>query len=739
MPRRFFCFAAGLALFIAAPAGATIFGNVRGIVHDPQHRPVPRARVLIHSLTSDWSQKTESNVEGEFEFSAVPVGEYMVVVTAAGFAQQAQNITVASGTAPVLHFALSLQATRQEIQVTASPGFVTPEASASQTVVGRQEVAQTPGADRTNSLAMITDYVPGAYVVHDQLHVRGGHQVSWLIDGVPVPNTNIGSNVGPPFDPKDIDAIEMKTGGYSAEYGDRTYGVFNVVTRSGFERNREGELLASYGNFHETNDQVSLGSHTERFAYYASLNGNRTDLGLMTPTSPPAGGHDLGSGLGGFASLIFNATPADQLRLVTSARGDHYQIPNAPDQQAAGLRDLDLERDAFANFSWVHSFGRGTLLNVSPFYHFNRANFVGGPGDTPFILNDDRASNYVGGQGTLAVVKGKHNAQIGLEAFAQHDDALFDLRASAGSVPPVHQRLARWGGVEAVFAQEQFRATSWLSLLGGFRLTHYNGLLSENAADPRVGASIRLPQINWVLHGAYSRYYQPPPLDTVAGPLLEFALRQGVGFLPLRGERDEEYEAGATVPLRDWVFSAATFRTHARNFFDHDVIGNSNVFLPLTLQGARIFGWEAKAHSPKFLGRAQLNLAFSHQHAEGFGAVSGGLTDFSGPLGNFFLDHDQRNTLATVLSLDLPRKAWATTSVNYGSGFLAGNGPRHLPAYATVDVSVGKPLGENWSFVLTALNVGNRRYLLDESNTFGGTHYAYPRRISVEIRYHFRY
>ena len=38
---------------------------------------------------------------------------------------------------------------------------------------------------------MITDYVPAAYVTHDMLHMRGGHQVDWLIDGVPIPNTNI--------------------------------------------------------------------------------------------------------------------------------------------------------------------------------------------------------------------------------------------------------------------------------------------------------------------------------------------------------------------------------------------------------------------------------------------------------------------------------------------------------------------------------------------------------------------
>jgi hypothetical protein len=52
---------------------------------------------------------------------------------------------------------------------------------------------------------------------------------------------------------------------------------------SGFERNREGEAVANYGNFHKTNEQFSLGDHAGRSAYYASVNANRTDLGLETP------------------------------------------------------------------------------------------------------------------------------------------------------------------------------------------------------------------------------------------------------------------------------------------------------------------------------------------------------------------------------------------------------------------------------------------------------------------------
>ena len=182
---------------------------------------------------------------------------------------------------------------------------------------------------------MITDYTPGAYMVHDQLHIRGGHQVSWLLDGVPVPNTNIASNVGPQFDPKDVDYLEVQRGGYNAEYGDRTYGVFNVVTRSGFERDRQGELVLGYGSYNNTDNQISFGDHTDRFAWLGSFSGYRTDLGLETPTVEVL--HDLAAGLGGYGSLIFNKSPNDQLRLVTSVRGDHYQVPNSPDQQAAGI------------------------------------------------------------------------------------------------------------------------------------------------------------------------------------------------------------------------------------------------------------------------------------------------------------------------------------------------------------------------------------------------------------------
>jgi len=740
-------------LLLAIAASASIFGAVHGLIHDPQHRPVEGAKVTLHSTTSEWLQTTSSDNAGEFDFENVPVGEYKVTVETPGFATEEQKVVLTSGRDAKPHFSLAVAKTAVTVEVQDVAPLVNPESSTSTTLVSRDAINRTPGADATNSLSMITNYTPGAYMVHDQLHIRGGHQVSWLLDGVPVPNTNIASNVGPQFDPKDIDYLEVQRGGFNAEYGDRTYGVFNVVTRSGFERDRQGELVLGYGSYNATNPEISFGDHSDRFAWYGSLSGYRTDLGLETPSAENL--HNQAAGLGGFGSLIFNKSPNDQLRLVTSIRGDHYQVPNDPNLQAQGFRDVENERDAFANFSWLHTIGSGMVLTVSPFFHFNRAHYIGDytgvPDSTVSIPQDDRGSNYIGGVVSTAYTRGRHNAHFGAQVFGQRDNQLFAVNAGDGTVTVPPQREILWGSVSALFLEDQYKVTNWLTLNGGVRLTHFGGTgtntllggnhpISENAADPRLGAAVQIPKLHWVARAFWGRYYQAPPLLTVSGSLLAQCNSADCGFLPLHGERDEQREFGLTIPLAGWTFDVANFRTAARNFFDHDVLGNSNIFFPLTIDRARIHGWETTANSPRVAGRVQFHLAYSHQYAEGAGAVTGGLTNFTPPdAGYFFLDHDQRDTVSTGLNLSLPRRAWTAVNVNYGSGFLDGNGPGHLPSHTTVDLSIGKSFGENWSVRFSALNVGNNHYMLDNSNTFGGSHFANPRELAFQVKYRFHF
>ena len=737
--RKFRCVLVGSIFLFSVVSFATIFGSVDGLIHDPQHRPVKGAQVTIHAVSSQWRQVITSNDDGEFRFDAVPVGEYMVMVETSGFAAQQQNIVITSGRDAKLHFALALAQAKETLQVTEVAPLVNPESSTTQNMVSREQINQTPGADQTNSMAMITNFTPSAYIVHDQLHIRGGHQVTWMLDGVPVPNTNIASNVGPQFDPKDVDYLEVQRGGYSADYGDRTYGVFNVVTRTGFERDRQGEVVLGYGSYNNTNDQISFGDHTDRFAWYGSLTGYRTDLGLQTSSTEIL--HDQSAGLGGFGSLIFNQSPDNQFRLVTSVRGDHYQVPNSDDQQAQGIRDVEDERDDFVNFSWLHTLGHGSILTVSPFYHYNRANYtgayVGEPDDELTIPRDDRASNYLGGVVALGINKGKHNFRTGVQVWGAHDNQLFATVQGDGS-DPLSQQQKVWGNIQTVFLEDQFKLTSWLTVNGGVRLTHFGEpTISENAADPRIGAAIRIPRINWVLRGFYGRFYQPPPLLTISGPVLlgEFNL------VPLHGERDEQHEFGLTIPVAGWTVDVANFRTTGKNFFDHDAL-EDNLFLPLTLARSRIRGTEATINSPRIANRLNFRVAYSNQLAQAACPITGGSIEDCDDPSLAFLDHDQRNTLSTGFNTLLPWHAWMDFNVNYGSGFLNGEGdeePTHLAPHTTYDLSLGKSFGENWDVRVTGLNLANHRYLLDNSNTFGGTHLVNPLEVSGQVKYRFHF
>jgi len=740
-------------------AVATIFGSVRGIVHDPQHRPIPGAMVMLRSKSSEWTKSVNTDANGEFAFNAVALGAYTVSVASPGFVEAAQGVVVNSGTEPVIHFQLNLAGAKETINVSGAPVVAPTDSATPVTLVDRQDIGRAPGASRSNSLAMITDFVPGSYVTHDQLHIRGGHQTSWLVDGAPVPNTNIASTLGPQLDPKDIDYMEVNRGSYSAEFGDRTYGVFNIVPRTGFERNNQAELFLSGGSFYQTNAQLNFGSHTERFAYYASVNGNRSDLGLQTPV--PEVVHDAANGYGGFGSLIFNVNPSNQLRFMTSLRKDYYQIPydpnpndieNAPiaanhfsaQYPSIGLRDGQHEGDAFLNFSWVHTFNSTTLLTISPFYHYNSANYDSSPNDVPIASTDHRASTYAGGQASFNANFRRNNLQMGLYSFYQHDQGLFgaifndgsgNLRFSDAEHPS--------GSLVAYFWDDKFKPLSWLTLSAGIRPTCFSGGVTENTISPRFGAAVNIPRLQWTFRAFYGHYHQAPPLITVSGPLLQFCSTNQCGFVALHGERDEEHQFGATIPYRGWTLDIDNFKTHAHNFFDHSCIGSGACF-PITIDRAVIRGWEVTLRSPRIAHRAQLHLAYSNQVAEGALPITGGLTNFAPPSPLFLLDHDQRNTLNLGGDVVLPWRAYASTNVYYGSGFSNAFPGRpypgdHLPQHTTFDLSLGKDFGDRLSASLHALNVANRRVDLDNSQTFGGFHWNAPREIYAEFRYRFRY
>ena len=182
---------------------------------------------------------------------------------------------------------------------------------------------------------------------------------------------------GPQFDPKDIDYLEVQRGGYNAEYGDRTYGVFNVVTRSGFERNRQGELVTSYGNYNNTTTSLALVTTPSALPITAAFRlshrswpGNTNSTHSST-ISPPAA---VSRRLSLTRRLATNCVSSPAcVATITRFR----TIPVSQTKTASGRATTSkMSVTTFFNFSWLHTMTAGTADGL-PFYHFNRAHYVG--------------------------------------------------------------------------------------------------------------------------------------------------------------------------------------------------------------------------------------------------------------------------------------------------------------------------------------------------------------------------
>jgi hypothetical protein len=757
--------AAALLAAASVPAFATVFATVHGIVHDPQHRPVAGATVTLHAINSDFSVHSASDQDGVFTLPEAPIGFYRLEVAAPGFATWSGMVTLVSGTNPLAHIELVVHGATETVLV--QGGTISAADTATPTtLITRAQIDQTPGANRTLSTAMITEYVPGAYMTHDMLHMRGGHQTSWLIDGVAIPNTKIASNVGPQINPGDVDTLEVQRGAYAADIGERTYGVFNVLPRNGFERSRDGELFVLGGNLDSGEAQLSLGDHSAKTAWYTSVAGSRSNYGLATPI--PEILHDSANSQSGLVSVIRNQTAKDQIRIDGQLRQDYFDVPydpNAADYECTsqyycsyGLRDAQRERDAFAIFNWVHTISERALVSVAPFYHWNQSNYDSNPVDLPVATTWHQNSNYAGAQADAKFDVGWNSFSGGLYSFVQKENDLFGVVVNNGSGPSQPNTPGNASaGLVSFYVADNLRLGKYVTLLGGQRFSIYRAWLNETAIYPRIGATVLVPRLNWVFRGFYGHFFQPAPILTVSSSVLNYASSLPGGenaFTPIPSERDEEHQFGVEIPWKGWILDINNFKNRVNNFLDHSNLGESNMYFPIAVDGALIRAWEMTLHSPPISRYGRFYVTYSNQIAQQRGNIIGGFTcsiptDPACDLGfNYIaLDHDQRNTLNTGFTARLPYRTWFSSNVYYGSGFsngLAGSGfgpyqGPYLPVHTTFDVSAGRGFGERWRAAVNVVNVTNHRVLTDNSITIGGFHWNDPRMISAEVRYRFHF
>ena len=229
----------------AARAQAQTAGEITGQVLDPTKAVISEAAVTAMNNATGAVRKAQTDSQGHYVLTNLPVGTYSITVEHEGFQQLKQTGLILNvATTVTLNLMPTVGSVKQEVVVTSEAPIIDKADASDGTVLDNQEVGElpingrdyarfsllTPGAIfRSNSIADLT--FDGLYAGHNQFSIDG-------IDASRVDQPYIanGFERGARLLTGSLDTIEefnVQTSDYSAEYGRAAGSYINIATKSG--------------------------------------------------------------------------------------------------------------------------------------------------------------------------------------------------------------------------------------------------------------------------------------------------------------------------------------------------------------------------------------------------------------------------------------------------------------------------------------------------------------------------
>ncbi|MGR4865329.1 TonB-dependent receptor [Caulobacter sp. LARHSG274] len=234
------------AIVTAAPTMASAqdysSGTLIGTVTDSSGAPVADASVKVKSLAQGFERELTTDSQGQFRAALIPIGGYSVSISKAGFQPTSDgSVAVRLGGQSNYGFTLAGEGEVGAVVVTATANpQLDFEGTTTGTVIDVENlVKQVPIARNVTALSLLA---PSAVAGDSAFSAQGIAQASisgasvgeniFYVNGLNI--TNFVNGIGAALVPFDFyKTIEVKTGGYSAEFGRGTGGVVNAVTKSG--------------------------------------------------------------------------------------------------------------------------------------------------------------------------------------------------------------------------------------------------------------------------------------------------------------------------------------------------------------------------------------------------------------------------------------------------------------------------------------------------------------------------
>jgi outer membrane receptor protein involved in Fe transport len=736
--------------------------------------------------------KVTTGADGHFAFARLAPGDYLVTLAHADFSEQRYRLSLKPRETYNLDAALVIRPVQESVNVAAAP--LPSVHSPGSTYLSGTRLSDIPLTQRTNLPDAIVTAAPGMIRGHDDfVHIRG-HEVALnpFINGVQFWE-NAHSVFSPGLGVDYIQSMNVMTGGYSAEYGNRFGGILDVVTKSGFTIGNRGSVSLGAGTAERHNVGLEFGGHAERTAYYLNLTGFTSDR-FLSPPSPRAI-HDTGRGLRGFGQLDFRLNDANDIKLVMMGDGVNFQLPMEERDEVLrpDFKNLQRTRSQSLIASWGHVHSARTVTRTSFYQKWSSVHLFPDTIDPYGAQTDaDRTLGTVGAKSDITRLSGRHTVKGGVDLvlLRPHEDLFYlsqpwidfthrpDVNEShvhfrgpnlgPGVPRPVIFSGRETGGQASGFVQDKVQVTPSLTVDLGLRFDHYSLAFSESHVSPRVNAAYRLPS-GTVLFGSYNHFYVPPPIENVlasSAGLTSLVSDIGTPLPPVRAIKENQFEAGVTQPIGRTLNVGVTSYYRLSDDPPHTtLLPDSRFYTYASFDKGKAYGMEIKADVPRI---ADLGLSAYVNYALGrvwfYNPVVAGFTteaDHLTETGRFLAPMDQTHTLTSGLTYRHDRtRLWSAVALEYGSGTPGGHddgdhehadGEAHehatgpgfcgtrCPSHFTQNVSIGWNASAGGSrpqvsLQFTVENVSNDVYLISKESTMVQGQYSIPRLWSGSLK-----
>ncbi len=440
-------------------------GVIHGTITDKTHAVVPGANVTLRNPSTGIRRALTAGPSGDFDFAALPPGEYRLTAESSGFAvTSVKGIELNIGSSVTIDIEMPLKTQATTVEVSAANGEVVDTSTAGITQLLNSTSVENlpfPGRDYRDlaTLSPTAQVVPG---LRGGLRL-GGQQSDYsglVVDGMDTTNNFFGENFGS-LETKNltipleaVQEFQVVTNGFAPEFGRATGGLLNVVTKSGtnelhgeaHEYYRGGGLTANDAlntpsNINRQNQfggSVGLPIHKDRQFLFLSTDIQRENGPLTTEFCPPgSAGAECESelaavGLGPIIQSpcvpgVGNCVASNEQLPANCAGAVGQPVLSACYGLKTSLHDFEGAHTQYQNFftllgHYDYQINAANHFSVRGLGTRNHTNgFTGGQGQTETIDAIGNAENFVNqgisGVFSLTTVMGRkvNEAHVGIE------------------------------------------------------------------------------------------------------------------------------------------------------------------------------------------------------------------------------------------------------------------------------------------------------------------------------------